>query len=101
LHKTKSGKPSLLFFDAPTMASYQLPHKVDELVYCRKVVTPPECEDNYHGINPKSVNPMSNLEAHKEGFEKQSSQHFNGTVYSPLFERRSRQILAMGFPNSV
>jgi hypothetical protein len=22
-------------------------------------------------------------------------------VYSPLFERRSRQILAMGFPNSV
>ncbi len=83
------------------MVSYQLPHKVDESVYCRKVVPSPECEDDYHGINPKIVDPMSNLEAHKKGFEKVSGQHFNGTVYSPLFERRSRQILAMGFPNSV
>ena len=99
LHETKSRKPSLLFFDAPTMASYQLPSRVDESVYCRKVVTPPECEDNY--LNPKILDPMSSLEAHKKGFEMTSSNHFNGRVYSPLFERRSRQILAMGFPNSV
>ena len=83
------------------MASYQLPPKVEESVYCRKVVTPPECEDKYHGINPKILDPMSSLEVHKKGFEEVSSQHVKGTVYSPLLERRSRQILAVGFPSSV
>ncbi|KAL3809853.1 hypothetical protein ACHAXA_009268 [Cyclostephanos tholiformis] len=92
LHKTKSGKLSLLYFDASTMLGYQLPAKVDETVYCRKVVKPWECEDNFDGLDPKIVNPISNLD-HKRSKAKFPTQYFNGTIYSPLFERRSRQIL--------
>ncbi len=35
LHRTKSGKSSLRYFDAATMVSYQLPSKAQESTYCR------------------------------------------------------------------
>ena len=99
LHKTKSGKPSLLYFDASTMLGYQLPPKVDETVYCRKVVIPWECDDDYHGIDPKIVSPISNLKVHEKAIGNFPTLHF--TVYSPLLERRSRQNFATRSPNIV
>jgi len=63
LHRTKSGKPALLHFDAPTMISYQMPSKARETTYCRSEDQPQECEDS-RGIDPEVVNvPMSHLEA--------------------------------------
>ena len=91
IHKTKSGKPTLLYFDGPTMVSYQLPARSDEIVDCRKLVTPWECKGEYNGIDPKTVNPMARLEDHKKGIIDQNPM---GTVISPLFERKSKQILA-------
>lgn len=35
LHRKKSGKSSLRYFDAATMVSYQLPSKAQESTYCR------------------------------------------------------------------
>jgi hypothetical protein len=93
LHRTKSGKPSLLYFDAPVMTSYQLPPKAHEKVYCRKVVTPRECEDGYNGTNPQLVNPLSMFEAHKmKGISKHACHGLPGTVYSPVFERHLREL---------
>jgi len=65
LYKTKSGKPALLFFDAPTMISYQVPPKAIETTYCRKEDTPWEC-DEYLGIDPELMRiPISHVEARK------------------------------------
>ena len=91
IHKTKSGKPTLLYFDGPTMVSYQLPARSNEIVDCRKLVTPWECKGEYNGIDPKTVNPMARLEDHKKGIIDQNPM---GAVISPLFERKSKQILA-------
>ena len=91
IHKTKSGQPTLHYFDGPTMMSYQLPSRSDEIVGCRKLVTPEECKGEYNGIDPKTVNPMSRLEDHKKGIIDENPM---GTVISPLFERKSKQILA-------
>ena len=44
IHATKSGQSALRFFDGPTMISYQLPSKVQEVVFCRKEETPWECK---------------------------------------------------------
>ena len=93
LPRTKSGKPSLLYFDAPAMTSYQLPPKAHETVYCRKVVTPRECEDGYNGNNPKLINPISIFEAHKmKGMSQQACHGLPGTVYSPVFERHLKEL---------
>jgi hypothetical protein len=73
------------------MMSYQLPSRSDEIVGCRKLVTPEECKGEYNGIDPKTVNPMSRLEDHKKGIIDENPM---GTVISPLFERKSKQILA-------
>jgi hypothetical protein len=35
LHRTKSGKSSLRYFDAATMVGYQFPSKAQESTYCR------------------------------------------------------------------
>lgn len=65
IHRTKSGKPALLFFDASTMMNYQMPSRADETTYCRKEITPWECEE-YRGINPDLERvPMSHLEVRK------------------------------------
>lgn len=54
LHKTKSGKPILRYFDAATMVSYQLPSKAQETTYCRKEESPWEC-DEFVGMHPEYV----------------------------------------------
>ena len=51
LHKTKSGREILRYFDAPTMLSYQLPSKASETAYCRREEYPDEC-DEFVGIQP-------------------------------------------------
>jgi hypothetical protein len=65
LHRTKSGNPALLYFDAPTMMGYQMPTKAQETVYCRSEPKPQECGE-YLGFDPKLVNiPVSHLEVKK------------------------------------
>ncbi|KAL7541057.1 hypothetical protein ACHAXR_010609 [Thalassiosira sp. AJA248-18] len=54
LHKTKSGKSVLRYFDAATMMGYQVPSKAEETVYCRKEKFPYECEE-FAGIHPEYV----------------------------------------------
>ncbi|KAL7539833.1 hypothetical protein ACHAXR_009651 [Thalassiosira sp. AJA248-18] len=46
LHRTKSGKPALRFFDGSTMMNYQTPPKVVESNHCRKGGTALECHDS-------------------------------------------------------
>jgi hypothetical protein len=41
---TKSGTSPFRFFDGSTMATYQVPHRATEVVYCRRRPTPKECE---------------------------------------------------------
>mmetsp|Transcript_20520 Transcript_20520/g.37382 ORF Transcript_20520/g.37382 Transcript_20520/m.37382 type:complete len:889 (-) Transcript_20520:246-2912(-) len=65
LYGTKSGEPVLLFFDAPTMISYQVPPKAKETTYCRKEDKPQECNELI-GIDPKLVTvPISHAETRK------------------------------------
>ncbi len=65
VHRTRSGRPALSFFDGPTMVGYQVPHKAFETVYCRSEVEPWECGE-YRGIDPSYANvPISHLEARK------------------------------------
>eukprot|EP00580_Thalassiosira_gravida_P014448 CAMPEP_0201684176 /NCGR_PEP_ID=MMETSP0494-20130426/52504_1 /ASSEMBLY_ACC=CAM_ASM_000839 /TAXON_ID=420259 /ORGANISM="Thalassiosira gravida, Strain GMp14c1" /LENGTH=633 /DNA_ID=CAMNT_0048167969 /DNA_START=17 /DNA_END=1918 /DNA_ORIENTATION=- len=65
LHGTESGEPALLFFDAPTMISYQVPPKAKETTYCRKEDKPQECNELI-GIDPKLATiPISHAEARK------------------------------------
>lgn len=54
LHKTKSGMPTLRYFDAATMGSHQVPSKASEITYCRKEEFPEECDDDV-GIDPEYV----------------------------------------------
>ena len=44
IHSTKSRQPVLRFFDGSTMMSYQLPSKTQEVIYCRSVDAPWECD---------------------------------------------------------
>lgn len=55
LHKTKSGKPALKYFDAATMARNQIPPKSAETLYCRKEEYPYEC-DELIGFDPEDDN---------------------------------------------
>jgi len=65
LYGTESGKPALLFFDAPTMISYQFPSKAKESTYCRKIDKPQECNE-FIGFDSKLVTiPISHVEARK------------------------------------
>jgi len=65
LYRTKSGKPILHYFDAPTMSSYQMPPKAEETVYCRGVNNREACKWEV-GMHPDIVNiPASHLEARK------------------------------------
>ena len=68
VHRTRSGGPALLHFDSPTMVGYQVPSKVFETMYCRKVEeTPWECYE-YLGIDAGHVNiPISHLEVRRSG----------------------------------
>ena len=64
LFRTKSGKPTLRFFDAPTMIGYQIPTKAQETTFCRSGDIE-EC-DEYIGFDPEnSFVPMSHFETRK------------------------------------
>jgi len=66
IYKSKSGKPALLHFDAPTMIGYQLPSKAQETAYCRTRDEMSDCDELLGGIDPGMMNaPMSHLEARK------------------------------------
>ena len=62
LFRTKSGKPTLRFFDAPTMIGYQIPTKAQETTFCRSGDIE-EC-DEYIGYN-FTPNVISNGETRK------------------------------------
>lgn len=64
IHRTKSGRPALHYFDGPTMVSYQLPPKAHETMYCRSG-DKEECK-TFLGIDPETVDiPASNFEVRK------------------------------------
>ena len=66
LHKTKSGRPILRYFDTPTMIGYQTPSKAEETVFCRSECgSDYEC-DEYTGFDQdEHIIPTSHLEARK------------------------------------
>ena len=86
LHRTKSGKPILLYFDAPTMVSYQTPSKASETIECRKENAPPECQYEYRGFDPELFDPTYQNMAYSE-------QKTFDSVYSPIAERHMREII--------
>jgi len=44
IYPSKSGLPLLKHFDGPVMATYQMPHKAVETVFCRMKPAPEECK---------------------------------------------------------
>lgn len=61
--KTKSGESPFKYFDGATMASYQLPPKTMEIVYCRQEPEPEECEDGKYTYDPEEPNfPIGSFE---------------------------------------
>ena len=78
LHGTKTGKPTLLHFDAPTMIGYQVPPKEFESIYCLKDHEPEEC-DEFLGFWPGIVNvPISSVEVRQSSI----GEHAGRGVYA-------------------
>lgn len=68
--KTISGANPFLYFDGPTMSSYQAPPRSIETVFCRRQPTPLECLDARIILNPEVPSaPISSFEvkASEEG----------------------------------
>jgi len=88
IHRRKSGKPPLRYFDGATMMGYQLTPKAQQTVYCRKEPTPWEC-DEYVGANPQAA--IEEEEANiKQNVGVVGRRR---PVYSPVLERNSRKVL--------
>lgn len=49
--RTKSGRPTLKYFDGALMQGYQNPHKVFESVFCRADPMPSSCETDHYREN--------------------------------------------------
>ena len=65
INQTKSTKTSLVYIDAPTMLSYQVPHRVFQELYCRQETHASECTE-FAGFDPKVINlPMTNVQVRK------------------------------------
>ena len=90
-----SGNTTLRYFDAATMASYQLPTRADEITYCRREPTPLECDEEYHGINPQIRSLGSQLDVHTNK-TRSAGVGLVSIVYSPVIERHLREIVAAG-----
>lgn len=59
---TIDGSSPFLYFDGPTMLTYQYPSKQSEVVFCRGNPHVKECKEG-HGFNPERQNlPLSSLE---------------------------------------
>jgi hypothetical protein len=54
--QTKSGNNPFVYFDGPTMFSYQIPSKAAEIVFCRDDPTPAECVAPSVQLNPETPN---------------------------------------------
>lgn len=78
LHRTHSGRPPLLYFDAAAMENAQVTPRPNEVAYCRKDILPRECE--LVGVPPAIALERAGA------IEK--------PPYSPVFERRLRQVEA-------
>lgn len=53
---TKSGRAALRYFDGATMASYQIPSRTIENVFCRRRPTPVECYNGDYIMDPQVPN---------------------------------------------
>ncbi|KAL3817182.1 hypothetical protein ACHAXA_007725 [Cyclostephanos tholiformis] len=64
LNERKSGRSTLVYFDAPTMMGYQLPSKAQETAQCRREDKQEECYEPL--MDPEFVNvPVSHLKVEK------------------------------------
>lgn len=54
--RTKSGESPLRYFDGATMASYQVPSRTVENVFCRRQPTPLSCVNDEYIYNPELSN---------------------------------------------
>jgi hypothetical protein len=66
---TKSGTSPFRFFDGSTMASYQVPHKTVESVFCRRHPTPEECFEGYNLDTSYPNIPVTSFEVKKSTIE--------------------------------
>lgn len=65
LYRMKSGRPTLINFDAPTMMGYQLPSRAQETAHCCREDKAIECE-GLLGMDPRVVAvPASHMKAQK------------------------------------
>jgi hypothetical protein len=61
--RTKSGQSPFHYFNGATMASYQVPSRSVENVFCRRQPVPPSCTNKTYMYNPERPNvPTSLLE---------------------------------------
>jgi spermidine synthase len=66
--KTNSGENPFKYFDGPTMVSYQVPPKAMEIVYCRQVPIPKECEAGEYTYDLEAPNfPLDSFEVKMSG----------------------------------
>jgi len=71
-HEMRSNKPALLYFDGPTMVSYQTPPKVYERVYCTDPSHDEECNE-YTGFDPSIVNiPLTDIQVRNSSLGEQA-----------------------------
>jgi Spermidine synthase len=63
IRRTISGALALKYFDGSIMQSYQVPHKVFEVVFCRSEPKPPSCVTDVSRINV----PISDFEVKMSG----------------------------------
>jgi len=61
IKRTYSGQSTLKYFDSTVMKSYEVPNKVYETVFCRKVPTPSSC----HQFDDDNSLPIGDLEVRK------------------------------------
>lgn len=65
---TTSGESPFTYFDGATMASYQVPGRAWQYVFCRQEPTPEECFRRELGIDLETPNaPISSFEVKKSG----------------------------------
>jgi hypothetical protein len=65
LYKTKSGRPTLQYFDAPAMMAYQMPSRAQETAHCRREDKPRECDEFGLTDAKLAIVPRSHLEIRK------------------------------------
>jgi hypothetical protein len=102
LYRTKSGRPTLLYFDAPAMMGYQLPSRAHETSNCRREDKPKEC-DEFPLVDPKFL-PISHRKAqmsailglsadeyHTEiNVDLHNAGNLSAPIFSPITERHMR-----------